>query len=73
MSKLKFLGTGDVCRRLDATQARLSHAAKRAGIEPVGRLPGGRKLWSVDQIPALRKALADCKERNRNALAYENG
>ena len=68
----KFLGSGDMRRILEASEARFNRAAQVGNIQPIGRLPGGRKLWSADQIPAFRKALAATKERNYNQLAYEN-
>ena len=65
----ELMTVGDVARQLGLSQSRVNYAIDKAGIRERGRA-GILRLFSPDQVPVIRAALATIREK-RSAPATE--
>ena len=61
-----FLSVGGVAKECGATNTQIEWATKTRGVKPVAKV-AGRYLWTTEQLPAIRRALADVRKTRQNA------
>ncbi len=66
----ELLTIGDVARQIGIPRSRLDYAVMKVGIRERGRA-GILRLFSHDQIPAMRAALEAVRPHNRKVVAGE--